>query len=175
LTHTGGALALATVAGPTFLLEGCSTSTIADAITSAFSSILTYLKNSGVLTDNTLVQAATAALSAFKDAYDAWVANANAGTLAALGGAAQAALNDVQAFLSATDIGGPIAQVVLALAEVVISSLESFLTPPAATMLKLKGAIITASIPPVTRTREQFVTAFNTVCDSYGHRELRIK
>ena len=164
---------LASVAGISFL-TGCSTATIAQAIIASFANVLKLLQSAGILTNPTIAAAAEAALTAFSNAYNAYEAAKNQGTLAALEAAAQSALNSIQAFLTATNIGGPIAEVAIALLQIILSTLASFLpTPAAAVEVKIAGKPI--AIKPVTRTRAQFIADFNAVCTKYGHSEVKIK
>ncbi len=161
--------------GSISLLTGCSTQTIAQAIIASFASVLKLLQSAGILTNPTLAAAAEAALNAFSNAYNAYEAAQGSGTLAALEAAAQSALNSVQAFLAATNIGGPIAAVAVALLQIILSTLASFLPAQAQTKVevKLEGKMV--GIAPVSRTRAQFVTDFNATCVQYGHKEAEIK
>jgi methionyl-tRNA synthetase len=171
---SGLTLLLACIVGPISFLTGCSTSTIAQAIIASFANVLKLLQSAGILTNPTLAAAAEAALTAFSNAYNAYEANKGAGTLAALEAAAQSALNSVQAFLTATNIGGPIAAVAIALLQIILSTLASFLPASAQKVsVQLEGKLV--GIAPVSRTRAQFVTDFNAVCVQYGHKEARIK
>ena len=160
----------AAVVGPVSILTGCSAATIAQAIINSFGKILSFLQSSGIVTDPVLVATAQAALSAFQAAFDAF--QNGTGTPEKLAAAAQAALNAVQAFFEATNIGGPIALVVVTLAQIILSTLESFLPTPPATF-KLAGKKL--SIPPVQRTKAQFISDWNNACVSAGHPEMRIK
>jgi len=172
---TLGFLALAAASGISFV-TGCSTATIAAALISSFGQVLKLLQSAGVLTNNQLIEAANAALSAFSAAYDAYEADKNAGTLAALGAAAQAALSAVQTFLNETNFGGVIAQTAAALLEIILSTLMSFLPSPAPASFKLKGAHESAtSVHPVKRTRTQFVKAWNSACKQYNVQQAEIK
>ena len=158
----------------TAFVTGCSAESIAAAIIASFGQVLNLLKNAGVPTNNVLIEAAQAALSAFSSAYDAYQAAKSQGNLAALEAAAQSALSSVQAFLQETNIGGPIAQVAVALLEIILSTLASFLpsTAPNSAM-RINGQ--TTAIVPVKRTRKQFVSAFNQACVANGHSELKIR
>lgn len=166
-------LAIAASLGGISLLTGCSTSTIAQAIIASFANVLKLLQSAGILTNPTLAAAAEAALTAFSNAYNAYEAAKGAGTLAALEAAAQSALSSVEAFLAATNIGGPIAAVAVALLQIILSTLASFLPAQARKVeVKLEGKMV--GIAPVSRTRAQFVQAFNSTCVQYGHKEAEI-
>jgi methionyl-tRNA synthetase len=168
------AVLMAAVASSLSLITGCSTQTIAQAIIASFASVLKLLQSAGILTNPTLAAAAEAALNAFSNAYNAYEAAKGAGTLAALEAAAQSALNSIQAFLTATNIGGPIAAVVLALLQIILSTLTSFLPATAQKVrVQLEGKLV--EVAPVSRTRAQFVNDFNAACAQYGHKEAEIK
>jgi hypothetical protein len=160
---------LAAIVGPISMLTGCGAATIAQAIIASFSKVMSLLASLGIVVNSGLVGDITAALNAFSDAYNAYEANKTSGTLAALAAAAQAALTDVQTFLSQTDLGGPIAQVAVALLEIIISTLMSFIPAPPAFKLGKKTVV------PVTRTRAQYISDWDAVCVKYGHVELEIK
>lgn len=165
-------LFMASVSGVAFL-TGCAAETVAQAIVMSFGKVLQLLQSSGIITSEPLVNAATAALNAFSDAFNAYEKNKTQGTLTALGAAAQQALTDVQAFLSQTNIGGPIALVVTTLLEIIISTLTSFLPAPKPMMIRLNNK--ETSVVPVKRSKAQYIGDWNAACVKAGHSELKIK
>jgi hypothetical protein len=155
------------------LATGCSSETIAQAIIASFGKILQLLESSGILVNSQLVAGITAALNAFSDAYNAYEANKSSGNLTALEDAASAALADIQKFLAATSIGGPIAQVVVDLLEVILSELESF--APASASVTMKVGAIAKPVAAVKRPVKQYIAAFNAVAVADKHPELQIQ
>ena len=174
----GIALGAIAVSGWTVFLTACGN--VASSIITAFQGVLKILATAGIITNQPLVVAVTAALDAVLGAVTAY-ANAPAADKTSFGlqlaTAIQSAQAELQTFYSGLPITGTLAIVVEGLITVILSTLTAFLpslpVPPASEKLRASKALPKQLVyKPVQRTDKKFRSDVNAVCTTNGYAKI---
>ena len=182
---TAGAAALAI--GSSFTLVGCNAAgvwkdieTWLPAGISSFEAIVTLVAPLAAPGIDAIAETVKAAFAVLSGAVDQYI-NSPAADKATWLLKVETAFNDVtqniQNFLTAIgQTGNPIVKLALALAQIILSTISSFIgqigpTPAPAT---LRVGEQTVTVVPVSRNRKTFVSDFNSACIQAGHPELEI-
>jgi hypothetical protein len=186
-----GALGLGALAGTAgvsgFLVGGCNPASVWKDIEtwlpagiSSFEAIVTLvapIAAPGIDAAAELVKSAFAVLSGAVDQYINAPAADKGSWLGKVETAFKAVEDNMQAFLTAIgQTGNPIVKLALALANIILSTISSFLAQigPTPAPVTLRAGAQTVNVVPVSRNRKSFVAAFNTECVQAGHPELEI-
>lgn len=188
----GASLGMGLLAGTAgvsgFLVGGCNAAgvwkdieTWLPAGISSFEAIVTLVAPLAAPGISAIAETVKAAFAVLSGAVDQYINDTNPADKATWLAKVQTAFNDVtqniQAFLTAIgQTGNPIVKLALALAQIILSTISSFIgrigPTPAPATLRVGSESVT--VVPVSRNRKVFVSDFNSACITAGHPELEI-